>query len=875
MSDPGAFASVLPASLDGLLVAAVGVAIFVAPGAFVCGAAGLDLAASEKPAAWFATSLTLLTATFALCLAGGASLGAGFPSLVLLTAGAALVSRRSVGLGRGADRSSQATANDRRGNAALHRRDEPPNDRCGDPATDRRDDPPVGQRRDPAMHRPSRSALRAPRFSSLLLLLLSVAAVALATSLAPVGSVDRWWYLAYVRGWIEAPALSLDEPFLGTGRSFARFGVHPWLFGLAMWARLTAADPLRIWESAAPALVVIASLSAAAAFARALFADAARVRLAVIATILLWSGATLPLLARAGEDKVMAAAALFPLCCAGFLRFLARPAGSVEGRRELVLLVGAGIATSAVHALDYAFVLLALLPTALVVAWSRMDLRSRLGMACVALLLVGVPPAASGLLVHQRLGEIGAEFGASDHPVVRVHAGRERLVELPLAGMVVHPRLLLHPLVVFALGGWLVAIVGRRRTRSDVRPPDGTTGAAALDPRPPDRVAKPGARNGDGEHRPEADGASHGPSDPGVVFITTTTLLALALAFVPPLPSIVGAVIPPWMVYRVLWILPLAPLAAMSAVRVSRRFGGGQNTATLLLTVLGASSMLVTATGRDDGPRERVSVPPDAAFHALMNAVAALPTNALVAAAPELAERLPALTGRKVVAGLDRSTVVFAGSRQRGEARLRARAALLIGDADAGGLAAVAGVSATHAVFDPRSSERPSCDRVLHESASAALCELRRSPAATVEIPTMEDANASTVAHVVTAMCRPDVAEMRPSSGAGASRRNPWSATAPLVRCLVPVPEDVRGRDDLVLSVEVTTGRAADELRISLHDAASPLPFAARRVRVEDGVAVAFRLPPTSSPAVEVRLASSFLAFVRPRRVSIAIAPPS
>lgn len=141
-------------------------------------------------------------------------------------------------------------------------------------------------------------------------------------------------------------------------------------------------------------------------------------------------------------------------------------------------------------------------------------------------------------------------------------------------------------------------------------------------------------------------------------------------------------------------------------------------------------------------------------------------------------------------------------------------------------------------------------------------------------IATLKDARASTMVHVVTALCRPDVAAVQPSPAGAASRRDPWSAAAPLVRCLVPVPEDVRGRDDLVLSVEVATGRAADELHVSLHDPASPQAFASRRVRVEDGVAVAFRLAPVSSSAVEVRIASSFLTFVKPKKVALAIAPP-
>ena len=144
-------------------------------------------------------------------------------------------------------------------------------------------------------------------------------------------------------------------------------GVHPWLFGLALWSRMTGVDPVAVYERGAPVLVVLASISSARALAVELFGDGRRARLCVVAAVLLWSGSSIPLLARAGEDKVLAASALLPLCVAAFLRITRR-----GDRAAWLLLVLAALATAAVHALAYAFVLVALLPTAAMLA-NRME----------------------------------------------------------------------------------------------------------------------------------------------------------------------------------------------------------------------------------------------------------------------------------------------------------------------------------------------------------------------------------------------------------------------------------------------------------------------------------------------------------------------
>ncbi len=625
--------------------------------------------------------------------------------------------------------------------------------------------------------------------------------------------MDRWWYLAYVRGWLEAPVLDLAEPFLGTGRSFARFGVHPWLFGLATCSRLSGVDPIAVYENGAPALVVLASVSAAFAFAREILRDAALARLSVLATMLLWSGALVPVLARAGEDKILAASALLPLALAAFLRVLR------GAPRALLLLAIAAAATAAVHALDYAFALVVLAPVTALLAIVRPPARKRLLAASAILAVVAIAPAISGLVVRERLHEIGAELSEPDHPVVRVHEARERLVDLGAGGYVVDPRLLLHPLAGLALLGAFVLV---RR------------------------------------------GASTFTTRDARAFALVATAIPLAIAFVPPLPAAMGALIPPWMVYRVLWTLPLAPLAAVAAYSILRRFEHREAFAAGLLLLLGLPLLAAGTTSRLSEARGRLAAPEADDFRALVAALKALPVDAILAVPPALAERIPAFTGRHVVAALDRSTVVFAGSRPDGEARLRARAAILAGDASAAVLSRGAGVETTHAVYDPAFPVQPRCARDLFRAGRYALCQVETRDRTAFGLESLEPLPppaAGAVFHIV--------ARGRCVPKGGAGRLDVWSAAPPVTVCIVDVPP---AADGLVLRITVRTGRATEELLVAVDDGHRRLDGSAR---VRGAADAWFALPPLDTTALEVRVASAFLPSSRIERVELVAPLPS
>lgn len=795
-----------------LAVAASGLAIFVAPGALLLGAAGARMARGEAFAFAFAASLALLTVTFAALLATSASMSSAPVVLALVTVLACATS------------------------SLL---------------------PPALSREFPAAEREAMPA----RLAMALLLAASMAA---AVVFAPVGSVDRWWYLAYVRSFAQAPVASLAEPFLGSGQPFARFGVHPWLFGLALWSRACGVDPVTVYERAAPVLVVLASWSAAVAFARALLSREAARRTAVTATMLLWCGGLVPLLARAGEDKILAAGVLVPLCFAALLRMLSGAdaglraasrgaAGSLDARDALLLAL-ACIATAAVHSLDYAFVLVVAMPVAALAFLRGASGRKAALVAMTLMMAIAAAPAASGLLVRTRLHDIGAELSAGDHPVVRVHEGRDRLVEIPVAGWMVSPRLLLHPLVFVALLA-IPALLLRRRGRGDA---DATSLLATSG------VADDGTAGSTSQA-----GAALGPvaTPTGVCsrdardFFLVATLLPMAIAFVPPLPLLAGNVIPPWMVYRVLWMLPVAPLAALALQRLAAGRRHGDAAATIALLLLCAPVVADCAHDRLAEVRGRLAAPRGADFRAVVDAVRALPDDALLVAAPELAERLPALTARHVVAALDRSTIVFSCSRELGERRLRARAALLLGGSDGPLLAAAASVAPTHALYDPRSTVTPRCSGASTIHGPWALCALDLRGEAPVALSVVRDAASSEEkgGGSGSGASRRELAEATCGQTGPSSGRDPWSAAAPVVACRVKLPDS--GRDGLFLRIESSSGRAADELRVDVNG----VGLATARVSGDATTTVA--LPPLAGDTLDVRIASSFLPFVKVKRV--------
>lgn len=755
---------------------AVAVAVFVVPGFVVARLLGVRAPLGSALALWFALSLALLSLAFVAALASSLSIAGGAAVTLALVAIAALAAPRSP-------------------SAVTHLFDEAP-----------------AVRRDPSE----------PRWWAPTAILLVAAAALAATWFAPVGSVDRWWYLAYVRHYAEAPVLDLAEPFLGTGEAFARFGPNPWLFALAIVSALTGSDPVFVYERIAPSLAAAACLSAAHGLATALFGAGARLRLSVAATALLWCGGLLPVLARAGEDKILAQAALVPLACALFLD-VARTTSRAHKRRRTMAFACVAMATAAMHALAYALLLAALAALVAALALLRRGEAKRVRIAFATACVIAIAPAMVGGVVERRLDDIGAVASRSDHPVVRVHEGRDRLLDLGGGARIVRPSLLAHPLTPLAALGLLAALVAiGRRTTAPI----------------PNREQL------------------------AATFVASTTVAALAVAFLPVLVAVASRLLPPWMVYRVLWIVPVAPLAAIGADTVRARLGWRETTAMALVLALSLPVVAATVLERGGAARARLAIPASESFSELIAALAALDPSSVIVAAPELAERIPALTGRRVLAGLDRSTVVFSGSRAQGERRLRLRAELLRGERLSGPSSPLR-ASATHAVFDPRAARRPRCARTLHSNGGYALCELARDdeePLASIAVSPRAAADSGKGSPAETT---------RRDGAARLARKNPWSA-APAI--FLRTFELAPGARPEQLAIALALGRAADEaaVRVRCSVATGEVVYETRLVtRVGAGDSIRLDLPGLPCTRVDLEVASNFLPSLTVRDVAL------
>jgi hypothetical protein len=402
--------------------------------------------------------------------------------------------------------------------------------------------------------------------------------------------------------------------------------------------------------------------------------------------------------------------------------------------------------------------------------------------------------------------------------VARVHRARQRLIDAPGLGYVVDPRLLAHPIAVIGL--LALALLPWRTAR---------------------------------ERR----------------FLAVATVLPLAIAFVPPLAALAGKAILPWMVHRLLWTLPLAALAGLAADEAARRLNGRSAIVVLALVVASAPPAARAMARRESAERLALAMPADAHLGAALAAVRALPPDAIVAAAPELSERLPALTGRRVLAMSDRATVAFSGTRTAGEARLRARAALF------GGLWKPAPdvPSPTHVLYAPPSSASSYCADQLFWTESFALCSFR--PVPPVPGIRLPEAPASADGEKRVALADAlgdDQAAMR--AQCNATRRNgralvwarpgPWSAAFSAATCDLHAPESASFFPRTLVLVPLL-GRAVEELTVQVAgERNGALRWRLRtRARAHDRETLRFALPRGAVTGLHVEVIPSFLPFLK------------
>jgi len=271
--------------------------------------------------------------------------------------------------------------------------------------------------------------------------------------------------------------------------------------------------------------------------------------------------------------------------------------------------------------------------------------------------------------------------------------------------------------------------------------------------------------------------------------------------------------------------------------------------------------------------RARLAAPSGRSFRELTDAVRSLPSDSLITAAPELSERIPALTGRRVLAMSDRATIVFAGNRTDGEARMRARAALM-----AGLWRSRDGVPApTHVLFAPGSRAARYCGRTLLKTESWRLCEFVAAeppPGVRMQVATTagDGPQRAELAELLTAGDPWLVADCSPLPAEEAPllqwpRPGPWSARTVELACKIYAPDEggparLRPR---TLELTPNLGAAVDEFIVT---ATGRLAGKQRwnvrtRVRARHGQALRFVLPRGAIDTLSFRVIPTLLPFLK------------
>ena len=183
-----------------------------------------------------------------------------------------------------------------------------------------------------------------------------------------------------------------------------------------------------------------------------------------------------------------------------------------------------------------------------------------------------------------------------------------------------------------------------------------------------------------------------------------------------------------------LWMIPFGPLLATAAATIARGRPAALGAVVAVATAIAAAPAIESFDSRQRPERAARALPrsaqPDAnnRIDTIRDALRGLPDDSLIAAAPELAERLPALTGRPVLAMSDRATVVFSPTVQEAQARLLASAAALAGvrlAPESGGRIANAAPRPTHVLLPRDKAAKGSSQNA---SGSCGRCLLYTSP---------------------------------------------------------------------------------------------------------------------------------------------------
>jgi len=347
----------------------------------------------------------------------------------------------------------------------------------------------------------------------------------------PQPNEDAWVYLAQVREFVTAEGLGGTQPYFGGERGLTRLDLNGWLVEQAAAAKVSGADVLQLGLRYLPPVLVLASLLAFYGLARLLFGGSRGALFAacgyaayVLATLGLSPGSPgWDFVERATEDKFVARFVFLPVALIFAVLYL-------RERRWRYLLAFALLCwgVAAVHPLGVALIgiscagfglmaclfALARRGTDTEPAWGPVLRALALGSAALSL---AVPAAAYLVLTGAGVPSL-LEATDPSQTAYRLYTWerQERLLVLGEGSYVMHPSLLLQPVVLAAYVLGAPFLAWRAWKARDV----------------------------------------------GAQLLLGVLVLSPVLLYVPPVTTFLGGFVGPWTIWRLAWPLELAAFLA-------------------------------------------------------------------------------------------------------------------------------------------------------------------------------------------------------------------------------------------------------------------------------------------------------------------------
>jgi hypothetical protein len=346
---------------------------------------------------------------------------------------------------------------------------------------------------------------------------------------APSSYGDIWIYLAWVREYLGGGRLAFEEPFFGGEVGISRAMINGWLLEQAAASRVSGVDPVELVFSYLNPTLVVVALLAFYALARVLL-ESERAALfcgCLYSLFLLFhvdqSRLTLggEFIQRLPEDKLVAKFLFMPLALAFAVAFLR------GGRwRYFWAFAFSCWAVMAVHPIGLAIIGISMAGFGILhlasrprsrEAWKRVSAMGLAGLAAV-----GVPALSVLLVAGESLTAVLADsdINSNDPDVLRnmifVSPERNRIFELADGSYMMHPSLILDPVLVVAFLFGVPFLLWRLK--------DSVAAQLLL----------------------------------GTMYVTTVAV------YVPPITTFLGDnVVLPGQIWRLAWPIPLAALLAL------------------------------------------------------------------------------------------------------------------------------------------------------------------------------------------------------------------------------------------------------------------------------------------------------------------------